>query len=317
MLQTDSQYGVQANTIESTLRRLRGEPLDPKSYDAFRCQYALLPCKSDHHREFVLLCCALLPIPAYINGEQRHWDASDVLAHWNRDFYFLLRDVKEAFRALSLPLPERLQSKKVASPEKAALFAIKVDETEVHFNFHGRQTSFKSLKGIRYIVEVIKNQPQKISTHDLYYACNPAVHGGDDALPTDEDGLQSSFDAAPGSPSIDAKTRKAIQKKITELDERIEIARETGDREEVETLEEEREKYLQYLKSSITPSGQIAKFSSNNAKMAHAISQAISEAIRKHIEPQDEALARHIKNCLKRDNGFQYTPEPAINWRIS
>ncbi len=317
MLQTDSQYGVQANTIESTLRRLRGEPLDPKSYDAFRRQYALLPCKSDQHREFVLLCCALLPIPIYIGGQQQHWDAADVLAHWNSDFYFMLDDVKTAFEKLELPLPERVKPTKAADEKSTALFSITEDNSIIHFSFYGRKVSCKKQKGIRYIVHLIKNQSRQLSIQELYYSCNPPAPSSESAAAINDDAVSICSDSAPAAQAIDSKALKSIKQKIAELSDGIEIAHETGDIETINFLENEQAELIAYIQSNTTHTGQIAKTSSNNERMSRSISQAIRHSISDQIAPADKRLAQHLTNCIRKDHGIIYQPEQHYNWKIN
>ncbi len=320
MLQTDSHYGIRANAIGPLLDKLKENPFPPQNYDAFRRQYALLPCKGDHQKELILLCCALLPIPAYIGGEQQHWDAADVLAHWNKDFYFLLDDVKGAFAALSLPLPDRLRPASPLSadrPASGSLFSITESSTAFTFTFYGNEVAIKKRKGARYIVELIKNQPDSLSAVDLYYRCNPPVFG----LPTEEslggDTLQTTTDAAPGSPVIDEITLASIKARIEMLSDRIEIATETGNTREVESLQAEQVQCLKYLKQNTKPTGQIIKTSSNIRKINNAISQAIRHSIVSDIQPADERLATHLRNSIHRNHGFTYKPDQHYNWQIN
>lgn len=316
MLQTDRKYGIKNGEIEAIIGGLRGNPFNPDNFDSFRKAYKELPCKNDRQRELILMCCALLPLLPYKNSSLLRWDTNDVNANWHCDFDFYLEDVHQAFERLSLEPPERLTANPSHHPSHT--ITEQADAFEVVFN--GRKISLRKRKGTKYIVELIARQGSPLNALDLYSTVNPPDI--DEITRTEAatehfESLHVATDAAPQGALIDKKTLRDLHQLIANLEEKLEIANESGDLEVVDQLESELSACRAYEQENTKPNGRIALTQSNSQRITRAVSQAIRDAIKQQITPADASLAQHLSNSLSKGRRLIYNPEQPVEWKIT
>jgi len=112
---------------------------------------------------------------------------------------------------------------------------------------------------------------------------------------------------------LDAKAKASYKKKIEELLAEIEEASEMSDSGRVALLQEEYEKLVEHLSSSMGLGGKTRKLDSPVERSRSAITWRIRSAIKK-ISEAHEPLGRHLSKSVGTGTFCRYAPEKNVEW---
>lgn len=127
--------------------------------------------------------------------------------------------------------------------------------------------------------------------------------------------MGSSLDSK-GEKLIDEKARRQFQKKILELQNDIQEAEQCSDLARLEKLQEEYDRFVDYLSKSLGLKGRTRETGSTVEKARAAVTWRIRKAIAR-IEQHHPLLGAHLSNSIKTGTLCSYQPDRDINWITS
>lgn len=119
-----------------------------------------------------------------------------------------------------------------------------------------------------------------------------------------------------GEKLIDEKARKQYQKKILDLQNDIQDAEQGCDFVRLEKLQEEYDKLIEYLSSSLGLKGKSREAGGTIEKARSAITWRVRNAIAR-VEQYHPQLGAHLSNAIKTGILCSYQPDRDINWITS
>lgn len=119
-----------------------------------------------------------------------------------------------------------------------------------------------------------------------------------------------------GEKLIDEKARKQYQKKILDLQSEIEEAESYSDYARLENLQEQYDKLIEHLSSSLNLKGSARETGGPVEKARSAVTWRIRNAIAR-IEQYHPILGAHLSNAIKTGTACSYKPEKEIRWITS
>lgn len=119
-----------------------------------------------------------------------------------------------------------------------------------------------------------------------------------------------------GEKLIDEKARKQYQKKILDLQSEIEEAENYSDYIRLEKLQEQYDRLIEHLSSSLNLKGSARETGGPVEKARSAVTWRIRNAIAR-IEQYHPLLGAHLSNAIKTGTACSYKPEREINWITS
>jgi tetratricopeptide (TPR) repeat protein len=176
---------------------------------------------------------------------------------------------------------------------------------------HGGKTSrLKDAKGFHYLAHLLAHPGRQIRALDLV-----ALTGGAsaDAMET-ADALELArshsvaADLGHAGEVLDVQAKAAYKKRLTELRDELEDARELGNQQRVEQAEEEIQALGRELKSAVGLSGRNRRAASSPERARVAVTQAIRLAISK-IAKNDVELSRLLTPTIKTGTLCSYLPD--------
>ena len=191
--------------------------------------------------------------------------------------------------------------------------------------YAGVQGQFKESKGLKYLVVLLRRPEENFSVGDLELEVNPPHP---DALGKevrhilgaqeegDDDAGFTIGNATDAGGAIDAQTMKDVRKTIKELDDKIEIAADSGNHVLQAQSEAEREALLDYLGKSLNIHNQPRPVDSPQEQKRKNVLAAITRAI-DDIKGTHRALGDHLAASIRTGNFCSYVPSPLISWQIT
>jgi hypothetical protein len=116
-------------------------------------------------------------------------------------------------------------------------------------------------------------------------------------------------------PALDRQARRAYERRIRDLQEDIDEARDLNDPARAERAEAELDALVQQLAEAFGLSGRSRSTGSAAERARSAVSWRIRAAIRHAAEVHPE-FARHMQNAVRTGTWCTYRPESAVAWRI-
>ena len=116
-------------------------------------------------------------------------------------------------------------------------------------------------------------------------------------------------------PVIDEKARQAYQEKIKNLQQQITQADQNNDLGVLSNLQEEYDKLLEHLSSSLGLSGKIRQAGNPIEKARSAVTWRIRNAISK-IEKAHPKLGKHLSHAINTGTFCSYDPEKQVEWTL-
>lgn len=208
--------------------------------------------------------------------------------------------------------------------------------------FDGQQATFKEDKGLGYIIALLKNPGTSMSVQDLYLTVNPSPSAGQPngeanpdrgvrnglsdenmdesgnfSAPEDDDAdeLNKTQDIDQAFVSIDEKTINDIKDKLNTLNREISEAESNVDQTEVERLEDERQKLIDYLKNNLDHNGRPRRSGGTGEKKRKSIRNAIARTI-ESIKKAHPSLGLHFEKSINTGFDCSYLPSGSISWDI-
>ncbi len=172
-----------------------------------------------------------------------------------------------------------------------ATITIAGGRAELHYS--GKVSTINSSKGLLDIIKLLKQPHQDFHCMELMGA----------------------KDTSSGVEVLDEKSRSAYQQRIKELQIEICEAEDANDVVQTQKLNEEYERLIEHLSSSLGLNRRSRKISSAADKARSAVTLRIKDCIRK-IAAKDELLGSHLTNSVKTGLLCSYRPEGEVKWNV-
>jgi hypothetical protein len=117
-------------------------------------------------------------------------------------------------------------------------------------------------------------------------------------------------------PALDDQARRVYQRRIRDLQEDIDDARDANDPARAERAEAELDILVQQLSGAFGLSGRARATGSSTERARSTVSQRVRAALR-HIDDVHPELGRHLRNSIRTGVWCSYRPESAVAWQIA
>lgn len=199
------------------------------------------------------------------------------------------------------------------SPEPAGEEAILRPEGDFWtVAYEGQTSRLRNVKGLRYIATLLASPGRDVHVLELL----GAVTGLADARARLTDGELVPSRPADGGPLLDEQAKREYRRRLEQLAEDLQEARDWGDTERAAGLEEEIDVVTQELTQAAGLGGRDRTFSSPAEKARISVTKAIRTAIRL-IDNQCPALAAHLDASIQTGRFCSYAPPGAAPPRWS
>jgi hypothetical protein len=167
----------------------------------------------------------------------------------------------------------------------------------------GRTTLLRELRGFHYLRLLLQRPHVDVPARVLSDAA--AGHPGVAAL---QGGL---------GPALDRQAVAAYRRRLAELDEDIDAAREANDGERAARLDAERDVLLAELSSSTGLAGRARSHGSTDERARVAVRKAVAAAIDR-LRSADPSLARLLDDTISTGSSCRYEPDPdrPVTWQL-
>jgi hypothetical protein len=201
-------------------------------------------------------------------------------------------------------------------------FVFKRDGENWVVRFGNEHGSFKPIDGLTYIARLLANPVRKFSAEELKRAT--AVANAPSKALTEASGEildgQVGMTKETVQKAADEKTIRECRGRLTEIGVEREAAREAGDIEKLDDLEEEEKKINDYLAATQNVRGESRPLADPQRSVFNAVKQAIDRAIKKFksAHPPLPQFHDYLSQTLDSRNGvFEYRPsQPAPTWEL-
>src|SRR6202041_1004329 len=185
--------------------------------------------------------------------------------------------------------------------------------------YEGKTARLKDAKGLHYIAHLIAHPGEEIRALDLV----TRIGGGGEQTAekaTAEDLSRSDTatgDLGHAGEILDAQAKAAYQRRLSELEEEIEEAREFKDEERIAKAEDEREALGRELRGAIGLAGRDRRSASATERGRIAVTKAIRLSLNK-IAENDASLGKLLSTTIKTGTVCAYVPDDRfpISWRL-
>src|ERR1700686_4412960 len=212
------------------------------------------------------------------------------------------------------------RTKKGEHPSDAhdqAIFQIEGDYWTIAYE--GKTARLKDAKGLHYIAHLIAHPGEEIRALDLVSRIGG---GGDETVEKTSAVDLSRSDTATGDLGhageiLDAQAKAAYQRRLTELEEELEEAREFKDEERIAKAEDEREALGRELRGAIGLAGRDRRGASATERGRIAVTKAIRLSLNK-IAENDASLGRLLSTKIKTGTVCANIPDGRfpVSWRL-
>ncbi len=192
-------------------------------------------------------------------------------------------EAAELCNELDIPkLLERIPLVRDEAPSEAptheAVFRLEGDFWTIAFE--GRTFRLRDVKGLGYIAALLARPGREVHVLELVGATAEGVRSADDA------------------PVLDDHAKREYARRLAELEEELEQARDWGDTERAARLDDEVEALTQELARAVGLAGRDRTFASPAERARISVTKAIRTAIRL-IDKQSPALAAHLDAAIQ------------------
>jgi len=186
-------------------------------------------------------------------------------------------------------------------------------------SFGGAQFNLKDAKGLHYIAYLLAHPGEEIRALELAARSGSACEEGMDAASAEDaarTGVLNS-DLGHAGEMLDAHAKAAYQRRLTELEEEIEEAREFKDEERIAKAEDEKEALGRELRGAIGLAGRDRRSASATERGRIAVTKAIRLSLNK-IAENDASLGKLLSTTIKTGTVCAYVPDDRfpISWRL-
>ena len=180
--------------------------------------------------------------------------------------------------------------------------------------FEGQTCRLRDVKGLRYIASLLARPGREVHVLELVSAGTEAPLDGGARLDGGELTVSRPSD---GGPLLDEQAKRAYRRRLEQLAEELQEARDWGDPERVARLEEETDALTQELVRAVGLGGRDRTFSSPAERARVNVTKAIRTAIRL-VEAHCPPLASHLEASIQTGRFCSYaTPgAPPPSWSL-
>jgi hypothetical protein len=204
-----------------------------------------------------------------------------------------------------------------ADAQSQAVFQMEGDYWTIAYD--GKTARLKDAKGFHYIAHLLGNPGQEIRALDLVTRIGG---GGEEASEkaSAEDLARSDTvagDLGHAGEMLDAQAKAAYQRRLKELEEELEEAREFKDEERIAKAEDEKEALGRELKGAIGLAGRDRRSASATERARIAVTKAIRLSLNK-IAENDASLGKLLSTTIKTGTVCAYVPDDRfpVSWRL-
>lgn len=228
----------------------------------------------------------------------------------------LLRTMYESGSVISVPAVE------LTIEQPANYFRRRGDVWEVRFNKGEPIKLVTANKGSQYLSYLLSHPNQPIPVAELvcgsFYDPSSGIFS---AAEIDGDDIEDGYQITQGIPLndagviIDAKAREQYRERVSELFQEIDEARDSGDEEKVEQLQNEMTVIACALNGSKARGGKPRTLGDKRKNVKDSFRIAVKRAIEK-ISEYDSPLGQHLDSSIKFGNEPVYLTEEEIVWEV-
>lgn len=188
--------------------------------------------------------------------------------------------------------------------------------------FNGCTARVRDVKGMRYLAALLAEPRREFHVLDLVASeRDPAANGigveatGAAGAETTEPGLSVGSVGDMG-PILDARAKDAYRRRLAEIEEDIESARDTGDVEREAQADAEREILIRQLSAAIGVGGRDRRTGSASERARASVTRALRSALAR-IRAHNSQLGEHLDRCIRTGTYCVYLPDPRVPilWR--
>lgn len=221
----------------------------------------------------------------------------------------------EANRQPSPTLPEKIEH-----PEDAQNNS--VFRKEGHYwtvAYEGKTWRLKDAKGLYYIACLLGHPGEEIRALDLAARSAGAHQEVLDAVKAEDLAREGALavDLGHAGEMLDAQAKADYKRRLQELEDELEEAREVGNEERTEKAQEEIEALGRELKGAIGLAGRDRRAASSTERARIAVTKAIRLALNK-IAESDASLGKLLSTSIKTGTVCAYVPDDRfpVHWRL-
>jgi tetratricopeptide (TPR) repeat protein len=205
----------------------------------------------------------------------------------------------------------------LADNRSQAVFQMEGDYWTIAYD--GKTARLKDAKGLHYLAYLLAHPGQEIRALDLVTRIGG---GGEEA--SDKAGAEDlarsdkvAGDLGHAGEMLDAQAKAAYQRRLTELEDELEEARELGNEARAEKAEDEIEALGRELKGAIGLAGRDRRAASSTERARIAVTKAIRLSLSK-IAENDASLGKLLSTTIKTGTVCAYVPDDRfpITWRL-
>ena len=219
----------------------------------------------------------------------------------------------------SAPSPSQPEGgQHIAGAQGDAVFAREGDYWTVAYE--GKTWRLKDAKGFHYIAHLIGHPGEEIRALDLVARIAGGRHEVVDSVSAEDFARSDTLagDLGHAGEILDAQAKTAYGRRLTELKDELEEARELGNAERAEQAQDEIEALGRELKGAIGLAGRDRYAASSTERARIAVTRAIHHALSK-IAENDASLGKLLSTTIKTGTACSYVPDLRfpISWQLS
>jgi tetratricopeptide (TPR) repeat protein len=205
----------------------------------------------------------------------------------------------------------------LADAQSQAVFQMEGDYWTI--SYEGKTARLKDAKGLHYIAHLLAHPAEEIRALDLAARSGGAGEEVADDASAEEaarTGVLAS-DLGHAGEMLDAQAKAAYQRRLTELEEELEEAREFKDEERITKAEDEKEALGRELRGAIGLAGRDRRSASATERGRIAVTKAIRLSLNK-IAENDASLGKLLSTTIKTGTVCAYVPDDRfpVSWRL-
>ncbi len=216
--------------------------------------------------------------------------------------------------------PSAAQTEKRELPEDAQNNA--VFRREGHYwtiVYEGKTWRLKDAKGLHYIAHLIAHPGEEIRALDLAARSGGAGEEGVDTASVEDlarTGVLTG-DLGHAGEMLDARAKADYQRRLTELEDELEEAREFGNEERIAKAEDEKEALAREIRRAVGLGGRDRRAASSAERARVAVTRAIRLALER-ISEQNRELGRLLSTTIKTGAISSYVSDDRfpVSWRL-
>jgi hypothetical protein len=184
--------------------------------------------------------------------------------------------------------------------------------------FQDEVCRLKNSKGLHYLAKLLAHPGREFHALELLAvetASSDQVRAGLHSHDTDRPGMHTR-DIGDAGEVLDARAKSDYRRRLRELDEELEEARELGDLGRVERLSEELEALARHLAGAVGLGGRDRRAGSAAERARLNVTRAVKTVLDK-LPESSPRLADHLQRSVRTGTFCSYSPDPELRivWR--